>query len=272
MKLVVLEGDMQSLALTSRPSTLTPTDTVNPSCHIYSCLSLPLWIAYQVFYVLYLSYHSFVLFFFFRMPTLVDMNRPHRALATNQFALAPMVLKPPFHPHGWPILYCTGSSLTCRALTDRPNLFGLVIGIDEYKDSPLKGAVADARAMKEFLESNPAQTFSKIRIDALFNKEARRQKIMDVLRSLMKDDNIRHGDAIVIFFAGHGGRADVPPGWHAPESKGEFLIPYDCGHEHESRKALPILDRTLGLLIKAIAAKKGNNIVRWPLECEALGC
>lgn len=126
--------------------------------------------------------------------------------------------------------------------------------------------------MEDFLRSNPAQAFSNIKTKSLFNDHAKRQEIIQALVDLEKDPDIKKGDAIIIFFAGHGGRMVFPDNWHAPGSKGECLIPHDHNREAEGGTVLPILDRILGLHIKAIAAKKGNNIVSHSLERKEMDC
>lgn len=145
--------------------------------------------------------------------------------------------------------------LTCR--------FALIIGIDDYSNClKLRGAVADAKAMKDFLEE--VLRVPEEHIHTLFDAEATREAIIKAFRDLRDDKRIRNGDPILIYYAGHGGELPAPRAWDI-SGKIQCLLPYDYKHtnsdHNEPTNIYPIPDRTIGSLIEDIAKKKGNNIV-----------
>ena len=76
------------------------------------------------------------------------------------------------------------------------------------------------------------------------------------LRSLTElNDEIRVGDAILIYYAGYGGSAELPELSHWNGGKVELLVPYD----HFSLDGDFII---LEKLLSDFAFKKGDNIVR----------
>ncbi|KAG6380459.1 hypothetical protein JVT61DRAFT_8601 [Boletus reticuloceps] len=138
-------------------------------------------------------------------------------------------------------------------------MFALIIGIDDYINClKLRGAVADAKAMKQYLEQTLQVPEDHIR--TLFDREATRDAIIQAFRDLRNDERIKGGSPIVIFYAGHGGELPAPVMWlwGAQESKIQCLLPQD----YEGTIIPPIPDRTVGSLIGGIAKVKGDNIVR----------
>ncbi|KAH7921893.1 hypothetical protein BV22DRAFT_1131903 [Leucogyrophana mollusca] len=144
------------------------------------------------------------------------------------------------------------------ASSKAPPLFGLIIGINQYKSLrilPLRGAVPDANAVQSCLENDlgvpPAH------ITNLRNGEATRAAILAAFDALTKDPRINPGDPILIYYAGHGGSAPAPPGWPGP--KVEMLVPHDYEADNGS-KVNGIPDRTVATLLNRLAQEKGDNI------------
>ena len=146
-----------------------------------------------------------------------------------------------------------------------PPLFALIIGINVYqmKLKPLRGAVPDGEAFKTYFMNRLG--VPKDHIITLFDREATRTEIIKGFRKLRDNKKIKEGDAIFIFFAGHGGQKSVPLSWglgtrNVPM---DVILPYDCDavNEENSKGVEPIPDHTIGILIDEIAAEKGNNIV-----------
>ena len=139
--------------------------------------------------------------------------------------------------------------------------FALIIGIDEYANgSKLGGAVADAKAMKQFLEKH--FRIPEANIVSLFNEKASRLAIIDAFRKLRDNELIEKGDPIVIYFSGHGCERPAPDAW-GPGSRTQCLLPQDykaVGTEPILDQA-PIPDRAIGALLEDIAKEKGDNIV-----------
>jgi hypothetical protein len=137
-------------------------------------------------------------------------------------------------------------------------LFALFIGIDNYVNARnLKGAAADARRMKDYMQ----RTFRlpDDHTKELFNDEASRDNIIAELKALADNESIQRGDAILIYYAGHGDLIPAPTGWPSgrPDKKIQSIVPqYFC---KDNIDVIP--DRTIGNLINMIEEKHGNNIV-----------
>jgi hypothetical protein len=119
--------------------------------------------------------------------------------------------------------------------------------------------VADAGAVKSYLETSLGIPETQIR--TLFNEEATRDAIIAGLRGFKNDPNIRTGDPILIFYAGHGSTADAPSGWHAGGPEIQLLISHDSLCDEDGNTILGLPDRTIGVLLEEIAQRKGDNIV-----------
>jgi hypothetical protein len=148
-------------------------------------------------------------------------------------------------------------------------LFALIIGINAYESSivpNLKGAVPDAEAMLDYLQKHLRVPSTHIRI--LRDSEATREAIIDGIEAFSRNDEIKKGNPILIFYAGHGGSTKTPTDWEAGSTdKIELLIPCDYSSPLENGDHTHgIPDRTLGALLSKLASKKGDNIVRFILH------
>jgi hypothetical protein len=103
----------------------------------------------------------------------------------------------------------------------------------------------------------------------LTNKDATRDAILTAFRQhLTTNDWIDEGDAIIFYYAGHGSRVKAPDGWPATDGMIETLCPYDNGMTDEKGEAIHgIPDRTINVMLRDLAAKKGDNIVRLTIFC-----
>jgi hypothetical protein len=140
----------------------------------------------------------------------------------------------------------------------------LIIGINNYasKSLNLLGAVYDADDMLSYLQVCLGVPSSQIR--NLRDSEATRDAIIGEIEAFSLNDEIKKGDPILIYYAGHGGTADTPEGWVAGSTgKIELLIPYDYSSPLEGGNYnLGIPDRVMGSFLSRLASKKGDNIVR----------
>jgi len=145
-------------------------------------------------------------------------------------------------------------------------MFGLFISIDDYKCQAipkLRGCKRDAQSLKDVLSHKfhvPPNNFF-----LLADKRAtRRAIIIDGFQNhLINNGYIQRGDAIVIFYAGHGSQTDAPNGWVADGGKVETICPYDERSKGKDGKEIfGIPDRTIGGLLRSLATAKGDNIVR----------
>jgi hypothetical protein len=144
-------------------------------------------------------------------------------------------------------------------------MFGLIIGIDKYKSDEirdLKGCKGDAQSVVDFLSHKFHIRSSHFL--RLADERATRSAIIDGFQNhLINNSNIEHGDAIVIFYAGHGSRAFAPQGWIADNKKVETVCPHDertIGRDGKEIFGIP--DRTIGGLLRKLSFLKGDNIVR----------
>lgn len=141
-------------------------------------------------------------------------------------------------------------------------MFALVIGINQYMDtqvSNLSGAVNDAEAVQTFLISK--LSVPKERIVNLRNEQATRKAIIIAIQRLATNPVIGPNDPILIYYAGHGGKARSPFD-ETNATKIEMLIPYDFATNGSvRRKGQGLFDVTISSLLTHVANNKSNNIV-----------
>lgn len=154
----------------------------------------------------------------------------------------------------------------CRTYEKRLDtpLFALIIGINDYKGYPLKGAVPDADAIFIFLTTQLLVPHSNI--VNLRNANATRARIISELESLACRDGIPQHAAILIYFAGHGCANDIPTDWegyHTANGKVESICPVDIfAQDPETGVTISgIPDQVVSCLIHEISAAHGNNVV-----------
>lgn len=134
----------------------------------------------------------------------------------------------------------------------------------------LQFATHDADAFQEYLMNDLA--VPDINMINLRDEEASREAIIQAFRTLRDDVRIVPNEAaIVIYFAGHGGRVRKPAGeewaeWESKDDHIEILCPSDLGMMIPSKDGTPkkvagIPDRTVSVLLNELSASKGNNIV-----------
>jgi hypothetical protein len=143
-------------------------------------------------------------------------------------------------------------------------MFALIIGINEYANptiSDLRGAVADAEDVYEFLVSHPALRVPKENIKILRDEEATRANIIKELKALGEDSRIQDHDPILIFYAGHGSFTAAPPKWPGG-GEIQMLIPHNFSRAStKDIEGQGILDTQLIHILAVIAKKKSDNIV-----------
>ena len=131
------------------------------------------------------------------------------------------------------------------------------------------GAVLDADAVRDYLQKHLGIPSSQIR--NLRNSEATRATIIDGIEAFLLNDEIKVGDPILIYYAGHGlGDTPEAQGWEVGitgniASELRPMVPYDQPFPMEDgnpKHRIPLAGRTLGALLSHLANKKGDNIVR----------
>ncbi|PBK63134.1 hypothetical protein ARMSODRAFT_840383, partial [Armillaria solidipes] len=148
-------------------------------------------------------------------------------------------------------------------------IYAIVIGIDRYSSYPLRGCVADALAMVKCLvevvgvPEERIQTLlgPKDQHDADVSSIPSRENILSALRSLSTETDIKRGDPILFYFAGHGSRYT----WPDPDDDKdlgfvEALCPMD-------RDTVPdISDRELNTILSRIH-HTGEHPITIILDC-----
>ncbi|KAF9263738.1 hypothetical protein L218DRAFT_1076931 [Marasmius fiardii PR-910] len=143
-------------------------------------------------------------------------------------------------------------------------LFALIIGINEYEQSEknLGGAVLDAEKVKTFLTDKLGVPRDNIK--TLFNEEATKDRILAAIKGLPNAIPNLNNDPILIYYAGHGGRARAPPDWYTSDAKNkiEMLCPHDFNFRgSNSDEGQGIFDLTLAQYLNDIARKSDNVCV-----------
>ncbi|KAG8836257.1 hypothetical protein FRC18_011648 [Serendipita sp. 400] len=138
-------------------------------------------------------------------------------------------------------------------------LFALVIGIDDYRKVPLAGAVADAKAVRDFLTEKLG--VPEINIQTLHNEEATESNITKGIRGLATNPSITRNDPILIFYAGHGSETAAPEDWESQRAKIQLIVPIDHHAKKDNSEKGCISDRTLNRLLEELAKAKGDNII-----------
>ncbi|KAH9485842.1 Metacaspase-1 [Psilocybe cubensis] len=141
-----------------------------------------------------------------------------------------------------------------------PRIFAFIIGINQYSDpqiEDLRGSVRDAKAVRKFLKNKLGVNDRNIRM--LSDLEATRENIIQAFVALQTNRDIRRGDAILIYYAGHGQEVEVPDDWPTEDGWNivQSIVPCDFtsnGNVHV------IPDRTIGRLLRNIMIEKGDNI------------
>ncbi|KAK0195810.1 caspase domain-containing protein [Armillaria mellea] len=148
------------------------------------------------------------------------------------------------------------------------HIHAVIIGINMYKSYPLRGCVSDARLIEKYL----TEVFGvpKDHIQLLLGSEEHtspddpmnpsRANIIHALLSLAANDEIKDGDIIIIYFAGHGSS------YWSPDDVAiygviETLCPIDRDTQNNDGKAIPdISDRELNAILSLITNSKRSRI------------
>ncbi|PBK84604.1 hypothetical protein ARMGADRAFT_859775, partial [Armillaria gallica] len=145
----------------------------------------------------------------------------------------------------------------------------VLIGIDGYSSSPLRGCEADVKKMKDFLTADLGVPEDHIQCleqhaDDATNSPTR-ANIIETLLSLSVNDRIQDGDNIIVYFSGHGSSYRCSDYYKkgSVESKGriEALCPVDRAPGNPFRDSVPdISDREFNTILTEISRTKGDHI------------
>ncbi|KAF8844302.1 hypothetical protein BDN67DRAFT_895037 [Paxillus ammoniavirescens] len=142
-------------------------------------------------------------------------------------------------------------------------VFALLIGIDDYKSGRiwnLEACADDARRMKQWLMQDLHVPSSNVAV--LLNRQATKRHIEDTFMShLVNNPEISQGDALLLYFAGHGSSMSAPRDWCEGKPRHvQVLCPYDHDTKGPEGRVAGISDRSLYAMLGELSAVKGDNI------------
>ncbi|KAF9010582.1 caspase domain-containing protein [Cyathus striatus] len=156
-----------------------------------------------------------------------------------------------------------GSSLIMKIPS---RVFALVIGIDSYESGSiwnLHSCVDDAKAIKNWLMNS--LNVPREQICLLLDSDATKQEIEDsFLEHLINNASIERGDAIFIYFAGHGSQMVAPISWHQHATGSSAKVDLLCTYDHDAKRGgsrvVGISDRSFFAMLSDLSRAKGDNI------------
>ncbi|KAI0731624.1 caspase domain-containing protein [Fomitopsis betulina] len=135
-------------------------------------------------------------------------------------------------------------------------MHAMIVAINNYPNMPLRGCVADGRAMVDFVKTKLHVPESQI--VTLFDEAASREAILSTFKTHFTDnDAVAKGDGIVFFYAGHGTQEDAPDDWGLD---GEIPVECICPQDLNWETVHAIPSTTLNALFRELAYAKGDNI------------
>ncbi|KAK0457091.1 peptidase C14, caspase domain-containing protein [Desarmillaria tabescens] len=163
----------------------------------------------------------------------------------------------------------TGSISLHAKCHDTSRFYAVLIGIDEYASFPLNGCVSDVRLMKKYLTKDLGVPHDRIQlllgseehISPEDPKYPSRTHIIDALLGIITNPQIKSGDNIIIYYAGHG--SYYPPQSRKPFSVNEYidtLCPIDRDIVNNGKPVPDISDREFNTILTLISRVKGDHI------------
>ncbi|KAK0501833.1 caspase domain-containing protein [Armillaria luteobubalina] len=178
----------------------------------------------------------------------------------------------------WPLI----GSVTAPHRIDASRFWAVVIGIDAYRFSPLRGCVSDTLFVEKYLTEHLG--VPKERIQRLIGTQANiypgdtsipsRFNIIRTLLSVMTNPHIEYGDNIIIYYSGHGSHYSCSEyfyNWETGSDNGqaditgigsiEALCPLDRNTLDANGTLVPdISDREINTILSQISRFKGRRI------------
>ncbi|KAK0215154.1 caspase domain-containing protein [Armillaria fumosa] len=170
---------------------------------------------------------------------------------------------------------------------ERSRFWAVLIGIDAYQSSPLRGCVSDAILMEKYLKEEIGVPGERIQLllgsqdtsseDPSFPSHT---NIVETLLSLVNNPQIEVGDNIVIYFSGHGtsySPIEYYPGDTADnrslggvDQSIEAICPIDRDTIDDSGLRVPdISDREINSIFQQISRSKGHRITFFLDSCHS---
>ncbi len=164
---------------------------------------------------------------------------------------------------------------------DGSRFWAVIIGIDAYRNSELRGCVSDALSMKDYLLKDLGVPEDRLQLLLGPNEHMSRtydipsrRNIICTLLSLITNPDIMNGDNIVIYFSGHGSNyswfdyysqrahdSDCAFDDVLTTGSVEALCPIDRNEPDEKGCPIPdISDREINIILSELSRVKGNRI------------
>jgi len=126
-----------------------------------------------------------------------------------------------------------------------------LVGINKYKDSPLRGCINDVVVIYQILTTKFSFTADNIKV--ITDNEATRENIINGLKWLTQ--GVQSGDSIVFHYSGHGSQVMVDDWTSTNETDGrdEIICPVDLNWNN------PLRDHEIGAYFKRV-----------PKDCQTL--
>jgi len=138
-------------------------------------------------------------------------------------------------------------------------VYALLVGIDDYAGTPLRGSVEDIEQVREFLATRvPGGAVENVLCDDEATRAAITGGIRDHLGRAGPDD------VALFWFCGHGGEEPVPEGYWQIEPSGylQSLVCADSRLLGPDRMRVPdLVDKELGVLLDQVAARGPHVVV-----------
>ncbi|KAK0226669.1 hypothetical protein IW262DRAFT_1251969, partial [Armillaria fumosa] len=143
-------------------------------------------------------------------------------------------------------------------------VWAVIIGINDYKMSPLHACVSDAEMVVKYLSDDLRVPGDHIQL-LLRTFKPTRANIVNAILGLSTNPGIQRGDNIIIYFAGHGTKYNCSnhygdkDGAAAKLGNIEALCPMDRVTVGDPQVP-DISDREINVILAEIARNKGHHI------------
>ncbi|PBK87173.1 hypothetical protein ARMGADRAFT_1016892 [Armillaria gallica] len=162
---------------------------------------------------------------------------------------------------------------------ERSRFWAVLIGIDAYEWSPLRGCVSDVLLVEKYLKEEIGMLQERIQLllgsqgaSSEGSSLPSRTNIVDTLLSLVNNPQIEVGDNTIIYFGGHGSGYS-PTEYHLGNTEDSHSL---CSM-NESIEVVHLIDRDtidnsglrINLIFQQISRSKGHRIAFFPDSCHS---
>ncbi|HRG76886.1 MAG TPA: caspase family protein, partial [Leptospiraceae bacterium] len=110
---------------------------------------------------------------------------------------------------------------------DKPDLYLLAVGINEYKESKLKFSVNDAKDFTSLIEKKSKGLFGNVIVKSLLDKDASKRNIKEAIADIKLKAKAK--DVVMLYFSGHGNTAIKVNPLPNENPKLFYFVPSDFG-------------------------------------------